>query len=31
MPRLSELGIQHDLFQIGIDEIGRRSEKHIRP
>jgi hypothetical protein len=31
MPRFSELGVQHGLAQIGFVEIGRRSEKRIRP
>jgi hypothetical protein len=29
MLRFSELGVQHDLFQIGVIEIGSRSEKRV--
>jgi hypothetical protein len=31
MPRLSELGVQHDFFEIVVIQVGGRTEKRVRP
>ena len=31
MPRLSEMGVRRDFFQIGVIQVSNRTERRVRP